>query len=144
MEPDAALARVAAQAPEPVERASEPRRVDHAIRRQQPVQGRFQIRLLRLQAVQPGRPVLAVEVRLGTLRQGQEIGGMGRLRRRCFASVSQALQGVFAHDLEHPEARLCVRGRHALKQMVVGQRLQPVEDGGRRVKGFGERFSRLQ
>ncbi len=98
--------------------------------------------MLVLEASEPRDLVAARELRLGLLRKRDEVLEVPPARLVAVARGREPLERVFAHDLEHREARLAGGGLALPHEALVDECAEPFEDRGVTVAdglGRGER-----
>ena len=77
--------------------------------------------------MQPAPLINAMQLRIGLLRQRQEILGVPLPQSLSFPARLQLLQRVLADRFEHAKARHAVCARFLPDQSVVEQRFKPIQ-----------------
>src|SRR5829696_7219239 len=120
-EPVSALAVVTPHRPEPPQSAPQPERHLRLFAFQSPRESRPHVVVLGLQAIQPLKLILASELWVGLLCQGQEILGVNPLDLLGLCALLELLAGVLVDGLQHHEAWLPVRSFLLPQEALVQQ-----------------------
>src|SRR5207302_3420411 len=123
LESSLSLCEVTAHVPKAIERTRELQREPRVAIRFEPVEGRAEVVVLRLEPVEPLFRI-AAEVRICLLGESDIVLGKNSADVLGFAGFLELLGGVLADRLQHPEALVTV-AEHAL----VPERLEDVEVG---------------
>ena len=117
---------VAVQPPEPPGGPDQVQRRLRLIVLDQPGQRGAEVVAAYLQPVEPGQLSGAVQLGVGRLGQGREVGGMPVMRVLPVPAFPQAFQGVFPDGVEQAEPGLILAGLHP-DQAAVHQRAQRLD-----------------
>src|SRR5687768_14517285 len=122
-----------AHPPEPPQRGSDSQTRLGPASLLQPPERRAEVVMLGAKSVQPGNLIRAGQLRLGCLRQGQEIVGVRAMHGVGITCRVETLQPVLADRLQHREARLAVDAILRSQQTLLRQRVETVEDVERQI-----------
>src|SRR4051812_20833544 len=117
LEPNAALAEVSSQVPEPPERADETQDAFVVLRRLQEGDGRADVVVLELEPIEE-RAVAGRQLRLGGLRQREKEVGMAR-SGFPLGGREKLFRRVLTDRLEHRQSRLWLRRRELYEVLLL-------------------------